>query len=313
MDAQVPSASNTADREIIIERIFDAPRELVWTAWTNPEHVAQWWGPDGFTTTIEKMDFRLGGVWKHVMHGPDGTDYSNSSVFREIVRPERIVYTHGGAREGEPVANFTATWLFEDLGSRTRLTMQLLFETPEDRDLVVREYGAVEGGKQTLTRLDGYLPQMVPPLVLTRLFDAPRELVWRAWTEAEQVARWWGPNGFTAPRCEWNAQPGQEIMVYMHGPAGSPYDFDMPMGGRFEEVRAPELLVFVTNAMPDESSGKPQLEVRNTVIFEEDGDKTRLTLTAVVIRNTPAVAGAIEGMKQGWSESLEKFASCVAG
>lgn len=159
------TASVTSDqalREIVIERELDAPRELVWHAMTDPRHVANWWGPDGFTTTIHKMDFRVGGAWKHTMHGPDGTDYPNSSVFREIVEPERLVYQHGGARKGGPGANFTATWLFEPLaGDRTRVTIRMVFDTPEERELVIREYGAIEGGKQTLGRLAAYLPTMV--------------------------------------------------------------------------------------------------------------------------------------------------------
>src|SRR5271169_6856823 len=89
---------NSSDREIIISRVFDAPRELVWQAMSDPQHVVNWWGPVGFTSTIEKMEFRPGGVWKHVMRGPDGAEYPNKSVFKEIVPPERIVYAHGGGR-----------------------------------------------------------------------------------------------------------------------------------------------------------------------------------------------------------------------
>ncbi|MGC2048603.1 MAG: SRPBCC family protein [Gallionella sp.] len=160
MDARKQNASNTADREIVIERIFDAPRELVRKAWTEPEHVARWWGPDGFSTTIEKMDFSVGGVWKHVMHGPDGKDYPNSSVFREIVKPERIVFSLGGGREGGPGAHFLSTWTFEALGDKTQVTMPLLFDTTEERDFVIREFGAYEGGMQTFARLADYLPKM---------------------------------------------------------------------------------------------------------------------------------------------------------
>ena len=160
MDAKTQNENDIADREIVIERVFDAPRELVWEVWSNPEHVARWWGPDGFTITIKKMDFRVGGVWKHTMHGPDGTDYPNSSVFREIVKPERIVFAHGGRREDGPSANFLSTWTFEALGNQTRVRMQLLFDTPAERDLVVREFGAIEGGKQTFERLAQYLQHL---------------------------------------------------------------------------------------------------------------------------------------------------------
>lgn len=149
--------TSTADREIVITRVFDAPRELVWEAMVNPQHVVHWWGPNGFTTTIEKMEVRPGGVWKHVMHGPDGTDYPNSSVFKEVVKPERIVYAHGGRRKGGPGVHFVATWTFEALGDQTRVTIHMRFPTAAERDMVVMEFGAIEGGKQTLERLAAYL------------------------------------------------------------------------------------------------------------------------------------------------------------
>jgi len=140
--------------------VFDAPRELVWQAMVDPRHVVQWWGPNGFTTTIEKMDVRPGGVWMHVMHGPDGTDYPNSSVFTEVVMPERIVYSHGGGKQGGRGEHFVATWTFESLGDKTRVTIHMVFPTMADRDFVVKEYGAIEGGKQTLGRLAEYLAKM---------------------------------------------------------------------------------------------------------------------------------------------------------
>jgi len=142
---------------------------------------------------------------------------------------------------------------------------------------------------------------------IERTLDAPRELVWQAWTDPDHLSQWWGPHGFTAPLCQWDARPGGAILVHMRGPQGSPFDFDMPMGGRFEEVHAPERLVFVTTAMPDED-GRPQLEVRLTVTFTEEHGSTRITVQAVVLRSTPGTDSAIAGMEQGWTESLEKLA-----
>ena len=153
-------AVETADREIVITRVFDAPRERVFNAMIDPKQVVQWWGPKGFTTTIEKMDVRPGGVWKHVMHGPDGTDYPNKSVFIEIVKPERIVYSHGGGKKGGPAAQFQATWTFEALGAKTKLTLQMVFPSAAARDQVVKQYNAIEGGNQTLDRLAGHLAKM---------------------------------------------------------------------------------------------------------------------------------------------------------
>lgn len=153
-------AVETADREIVITRVFDAPRERVFNAMIDPKQVVQWWGPKGFTTTIEKMDVRPGGVWKHVMHGPDGTDYPNKSVFIEIVKPERIVYSHGGGKKGGPAAQFQATWTFEALGAKTKLTLQMVFPSAAARDQVVKQYNAIEGGNQTLDRLAEHLAKM---------------------------------------------------------------------------------------------------------------------------------------------------------
>jgi uncharacterized protein YndB with AHSA1/START domain len=157
--------TKTDDREIVISRVLDAPRELVWEAMTDPRHVIHWWGPRGFSTTIQEMDVRPGGVWKHVMHGPDGTDYPNSSVFTEIVKPQRVVFSHGGAKAGGPEASFIATWSFDstDGGSKTKVTVRMVFPTAAQRDAVVKEYGAIEGGKQTLQRLSEYLPKMSEP------------------------------------------------------------------------------------------------------------------------------------------------------
>src|SRR6516164_435133 len=109
-------------RSIIGTRVLDAPRARVFSVWTEPKHLAQWWGPNGFTTTTQAFDFRLGGVWRFVMHGPDGRDYQNQITFDEIVSLERIVYRHGGGDDVEPI-QFTQTVTFQDLGNgQTLLT-----------------------------------------------------------------------------------------------------------------------------------------------------------------------------------------------
>jgi uncharacterized protein YndB with AHSA1/START domain len=143
-------------RSIIGTRIFDAPRELVFAAFTDPKHLAQWWGPDGFTTTTSKFEFRPGGVWRFVMHGPDGRDYQNRITFLEVIEPERLVFKHGGGEDVEPV-NHTTFVTFADLGRRTRLEMRMLFVSAEARRFVAEKYGAVEGLDQTLGRLGNFV------------------------------------------------------------------------------------------------------------------------------------------------------------
>jgi len=153
-------ATTASDREIFSTRVFDAPRELVFRAWSDPEHLAHWWGPRGFTTTTHEMDFRAQGLWRFVMHGPDGTDYPNRITFVEIVEPRRIVYKHGGAKDVEPV-DFQVTVEFEPEGAdRTRLNVRMTFPSSAAKSFTVEKYGAIEGQRQTLDRLAHYVARM---------------------------------------------------------------------------------------------------------------------------------------------------------
>ena len=145
-------------------------------------------------------------------------------------------------------------------------------------------------------------------LHLTRLFDAPRPLVWKAWTDPKIVARWWGPRMFDTPVCEVDARPGGAIRIHMRGPDGAIY----PMTGTFHEVREPERLVFTAYAFfaPD---AEPILETRNTVTLEDAGGTTRLTVEVVVVMATPAAEGPLSGMEQGWNEQLDRLGEVVGG
>ena len=316
-------AENCTDREILITRTFDAPRELLWEAMTNPKHVVNWWGPRGFTTTIEEMDVRPGGVWKHVMHGPDGANYPNKSVFKEVVKPERIVYSHGGKREGGPGVSFVSTWTFDAVeNSKTKVTIRMVFPSAEDRDFVVREFGAIEGGKQTLERLEEHLAKMENEkgeFVITRIFDAPRELVWKAWTERERLMQWFGPKGFTMSAAKMDFRPGGIFHYCMRSPDGK------EMWGKFvyREIVAPEKIVLVSS-FSDEKGALARhpmsptwpLEMLSTTTFA--GHEGRTTLT---IRWSPLNATEVErktfdsaraGMNQGWTGTFEQLAGYLA-
>ena len=148
--------TDTSDREIVTTRLVDAPRELVFEVWTDPRHLAQWWGPNGFTNTIHQMDVRPGGAWNLTMHGPDGTDYRNESVYVEVVPPERLVYDHITG------PTFRATATFEEEDGKTRVTLRMVFESAEKLERVVREFGAVEGARQTFAKLAEYLSNQLP-------------------------------------------------------------------------------------------------------------------------------------------------------
>jgi uncharacterized protein YndB with AHSA1/START domain len=142
---------STTIPNITTTRIFNAPRELVWQAWTDPAKIPQWWGPTGFSTTIHKMDFCSGGDWLFTMHGPDGTDYPNHKTFLEISSPNRLVM----AENGPPKHTMTIT--FEAHGDATKLTMVHVFHSLADYELATLTHGAIEGAQQHLARLAEFL------------------------------------------------------------------------------------------------------------------------------------------------------------
>jgi uncharacterized protein YndB with AHSA1/START domain len=440
----VGAAASTDGREIVATRVFDAPRELVFAMWTDPKHVGKWWGPRGFTTTIQEMDVRPGGTWRLVMHGPDGRDYKNRIVYLEVLKPERLVYKHEPEEGSEPVS-ILVTVTFAAEGAKTRMHMQMLFPSAEELHRVEQKYGAIEGLQQTLSRLeeelgkapivveqslvasveavwraitekdqmkqwffetiDSFRPEVgfqtrfkvrsgdkdyvhlwkvaevVPreriaydwryegypgdsrvtfelspvdhvtklklihegqenfrgedpnfsrenctagwkaflgtrltlylqkaqaaanrELVLTRVFDAPRELVFRTWTEPKQVAEWWGPKGCTNPRCELDVRPGGAIRIDMRGPDGTVY----PMTGVYKEIVEPERIVFTAWAVgPD---GRNLFEVLTTVTLTEQSGRTTLRMEARVVESRPEAAPSIAGMRPGWEQSLDRLA-----
>ena len=154
MDAKVSLQDReTAERGVVISRLINAPRDLVWKVMTEPEHQNKWWGPDGFSNVEVTMDFRVGGAWTYVMVGPDGTRYPNRVVFKEITSPCRWVSDHG---DGVRVW-FESTITLDETAEGTRVTIMHLFPSKESRDEVVDKYGAIEGGKQHLAKLENYI------------------------------------------------------------------------------------------------------------------------------------------------------------
>ena len=158
-DQEASAQSATADREIVISRVIDAPRELVFEAFTEVRHLSRWWGPEGFTTTTRAFEFRAGGEWDFVMHGPDGTDYQEWISWTEIAPPERIALLHGESR-GDPNA-FDSVLTFEPDGAATRIVLHTVFRTQELRNEAVEKYRAVEGGRQTLSNLAAYVAEVL--------------------------------------------------------------------------------------------------------------------------------------------------------
>jgi len=231
---------NPGEPGITYQRILNAPRKLVFEVWTQPQHITKWWGPNGFTNTTQQMDVRSGGVWDSIMHGPDGTDYKNHIVYDEVTPPERLVFTNVSGK-------FQSVVTFEKHGNQTRLTMQTIFESAEQRDRTIKAVNAVEGGKQTLGRLVDYLAEM--QLVVKRKFNAPAELVFDAWLDADAVGNWL----FTTPESKIDS-------VKIDPRVGGEFEIIDKRGeeltrhiGTYLEIDRPRRLVF-TFAVPQYST-----------------------------------------------------------
>ena len=311
------SASNDEARSIIASRVFNAPRELVWKAWSHAEHLANWWGPNGFTITTHAYEFRPGGEWRFVMHGPDGTDYKNHMIYREIDEPNRIAYSHVSG----PLFDATAT--FESEGrDKTRVTVKMVFETVELRETVAKQYGAVEGLNQTLARLDSVLDSLAGrgDFVISRTFTAPRELVWKAWTEEDRLADWFGPKGVTTFHSKNELRAGG---VYHYGQRMAD---GKEIWGKwvYREIAKPERLVFIASFSDPQGRVATNpfgmvwpLEWLSTITFTPAGpDKTTVTVRW-------SAAGASEeerasfnaghaSMNQGWSGTFDELAAYLA-
>lgn len=293
------NAPKKDDLEIVTEREFAAPRELVWTAFTDPKHVDKWWGPNGFRNETISMDFRVGGTWRYIMHGPDGKPWTNWIRYEKIEKPSFLSYAHGGA-EDEMVFKNSVT--FTEANGRTKLTMRAILPSAEAM-AEAKKYGAVEGGRQTLARLDGFLPHLSDGtantgVVVTRVYDAPVKLVFQAWSDPKMLVRWFGPKNYTLPICEVDFRTGGTYRMMMRGPDG-----DNAFHGEYLEVIPEKRLVF-TGVMDGITSGP----IVTTVSFDVEADgKTRLTVHQV----TPEPKEMAEGQMQSWSETLERLAEAI--
>lgn len=308
-----------ANREMVITRLVNAPRDLVWNIWSSAEHLGKWWGPNGFRTTTSKFEFKSGGIWQFIMHGPDGTDYPCRIVYDEIVKPERLAYRHVAA-DGSGAEMFASTVTFETQARGTLVTLRVLFPTAEGLALVKREHKAEDGGRQTLGRLatfaEGIDEAATLPSLFTieRVFDAPRNLVWQAHSQAEHLAHWWGPKGCKLEVKSLEFRPGGLFHYAMRYATGA------EMWGRmfYREVEAQERIVWL-NSFSNEGGGITRapfsadcpLEMLNTMTLTSEGGKTHLALRSRPFGATPAEVQFFTdlkpGMKQGFGGTYDQL------
>ena len=306
----------SSDREIVTTRRLRAPRELVWQAWTDPQHLCQWWGPRGFRITTRSIELREGGQWQFVMHGPDGRDFVNHIVFRELRAPDRVVYDHVSG----PTFRVTATFEQDADPDYTRLTMRAVFDSEPGYRTAVHDFGAVEGARQTTERLQELLArQRVAPFVHQRTVAAPRDRVWRVWTDPQHLLRWSVPKGAKVRSLQATIARGGMLHTAVETPDGK------TMWGKwvFREVSPPDCLVFV-NSFSDEAAGNTRhplsaewpLELLTTVHFAEVAGGTQITIEWVPLDAAPSELAVFDagrtGMSGGWNNMLDLLAAYLA-
>jgi len=301
--------------EIKLFRIYDAPVNMVWDAWTDPAQAAQWWGPRGFTLTTHSKDLRPGGSWIYTMHGPDGTDYPNSTKYFVVEPHTKLVYDHGSNGESAPL--FRVTVLFAEVDGKTHMDMTMTLPSAEAA-AETRKFIKSAGGDSTWDRLAEYLEKDVSGKVkffINRSFDAPIEQMFAMWTQPEHFSRWLPLTGFEMQffRCDIN--PGGSGFYVMTGPNG------MKMYGRTQylHIDKPNRVVY-TQQFCDEnekitrhplSATWPETMLTTVLLTAESDNRTRLTISwephdanAVEIET---FAEARAGMTQGWTGSLDKL------
>lgn len=313
--ATATTPSQTAEREIVISRVFDAPRELVFRVWSSHEHLSKWYGPDGFTITTHEMAFKPGGVWRFIMHGPDGRDYPNRVVFQEIVEPELLVYAHDDDDKGPDAIRFNTTVSFHEAGAgKTKLTMRSVFSSKQEKDRVEKLAGAVEGGLQHVGRLAEYLAGQnggkaaaltiaLPSekeVILRRVFNAPRALVFEAMTKPEHICKWWGPREFAVSECEMDFRVGGSWRFVQRKSDGTEH----PFRGEYLEIAAPERIVQTFIYDVDFIRDYPMTE--HMTLTEQDG-KTILTTRVVHLSQQSRDGYLASGAEWGAGESMDRL------
>jgi uncharacterized protein YndB with AHSA1/START domain len=306
-----------SETDFVLERVFRAPRALVWKAWTEPERVAAWYGPRGFRGRCE-IDLRIGGIFCITMIAADGVEYPMKGVYREIVAPERLVYSgdlsgHPEAwhdlidperdrTKGRPAYETLTTVTFEERGDETRMILRVRFESQAVRDRFVK-LGMNDGWQQSFERLEERTEIAEREIAATRVLNAPRELVWKMWTDPEHIKHWWGPNGFTTTIHRMEVRPDGVWEFVMHGPDGVDYQNRVV----YQEIVEPERIVYAHVSGP---------RFQMIVTFADHGKQTRLSVrmrfdSAAARDEVARRFGAVEGLEQTLGRLGERLAASV--
>lgn len=313
--------ANSDSKDIRITRIYDAPLQAVWDAWTDPAQVAQWWGPRGFTITTHSKDLRTGGHWSYTMHGPDGTDYPNQTAYLDVQPLSRLVYDHGGYEDRPPM--FRVTVDFSETDGKTRMDMCMTLPTPEAA-VQTRAFIKKAGGEATWDRLAEYLAKQLSDedkFVINRSFDAPIETMFDMWTRPEHIANWLAPAGFETHFYRADITTGGSTFCRMASPAFSIHGLF-----KYEEVRRPDRIVYLQQFCDERENitrhpmapDWPETFRTSIHLAAEGPERTRVTVTSEAAGHATAAeraafAAGRAGMTMGWTGSFDKLDQVLAG
>lgn len=305
-------AAKSKPNEIQITRIYDAPVKMVWDAWVDPVQVAKWWGPRGFSITTTQKDVRPGGSWTYVMHGPDGVDYPNKTLFHEVEKYSRLVYDHGGNDDRPPL--FRVTVNFSENNGKTEMDMTMALATAEAAQQT-RVFIKKAGGNSTWDRLAEFLSP-TDKFVINQSFAVSLETLFAAWTTPEHMTHWTPPAGFTMKFIQVDVKPGGASFYVMEGPDGA----KIYGKAKYLEIQKPNRIVY-TQHFTDEQ-GKmarhpqgptwPETLLTTVTLTAEDDNHTRVTIEMEVHGQVTDVERktfdqAKAGLTQGWTGSLDKL------
>lgn len=314
-------AAKGKSNELKITRIYDAPVKAVWDAWTDPKQVAQWWGPRGFTLTTHSKDLRPGGSWVYTMHGPDGVDYPNKTLYYEVEECARLVYDHGGNDDRPPL--FRVTVLFSEQKGKTKMEMTMTLPTPEAA-AETKKFVKKAGGDATWDRLAEYLAKEstgAEKFFINRSFDAPLETIFRMWTDPNHLSKWLPPTGFRMEFIKSKIEPGSSTFYLMTNDSG------VDMYGRTEylEIQKPNRIIYRQQFCDEKENLSrhplaptwPETMLTTVTLTEEGPNQTRVTIEWEVYGSaTPAELAAFiaerRGMTQGWTGSFDKLEALLA-
>jgi uncharacterized protein YndB with AHSA1/START domain len=291
-----------AERELVTTCILNFPVNQVFAAWRDPSKLAKWWGPHGFTNTFDEFDFKENGKWTFVMHGPNGRDYFNKIIFKDIIPGKKITFDH----ILEP--HFKTQVTFDDLGDRTKISYRQLFDSKAKCE-AVKSY-AIDGNEQNMDRLNSlllerdkpYIPNPDLDLVLEREVDLPPHILWQAWTNPLHLKQWFCPRPWTIKDCTLDLRPQGSFNVVMCSPEGK----DFPMEGTYLELVENRKIIWTDTLT---QSYRPSKEPFMTAIVTFEPFWTGTKYRAVAIHKSVEDRKKHEemGFYKGWSTCVDQL------